>query len=147
MKLNQKAILFLTAVAWSVSGVAVSSAQQPIWDNYRVIDTAETYTPLSGGIVIPPGANVEQPTQFLNSFGTIDMNDGTADSIPVGFTFDYNGMLSNSINVNVNGWVTINPLTSIEPAPIITSNNNSLFLRCCRITRLLRIGATIIIEQ
>ncbi len=88
--------------------------------NYEVVYDSDCYTPLEGSTLI-------QSTDFLNFTGAADADDGTANSIPVGFTFEYNGVLSNSVNVNVNGWVTINPIGKISPNPVTTSNNNALF--------------------
>jgi hypothetical protein len=94
------------------------------------VDTNEAYSPLAGGTVLPgviPGGNLNTPINFVNFTGAVDMNDGTADSIPTGFTFEYNGIVFNSVNININGWVSFNPISKIDSNPLISSNNNSLF--------------------
>ncbi len=102
----------LTTVAMGILAATQVTRAQVLTDhfNYSVRDTNDCYSPLFGSNIINAGL-------FLNSDGAADPDDGTLDSIPVGFTFDYNGMLSNSVNINVDGWVSVNPLGRVDPIP------------------------------
>ncbi len=148
MKQFQRSLAILAALC--VGFVGTACAQQagvsPLWANYAVQYANEFYNPLAGGTVLPgiiPGGTVT--TNFVNFAGAIDMDNGTADSIPLPWTFDYNGCLTNSINININGWVSFNlvdlvPGGSVQnnppgpfiykPAngiPVTPQNNNTLF--------------------
>ncbi len=120
MKLYQRFFLALAALAFGVFGLAQrASAQlgvQPVWGNYTVQVVNEFYNPLAGATLIPV-------TSFLNFSGQPDPDDGTADSIPTGFNFSYNGNEYSTVNVNVNGWVTL----GTQPIPVTPANNNNMF--------------------
>jgi|GEM_PF-2584900 len=130
MRLYQRFSIALAALAIMATGFAQrasalpdSTGVQPLWANYAVQYVNEFYNPLAGATLI-------SADQFLNFSGTIDHDDGTAVNIPVGFTFDYNGNASNSINVNVNGWVSIrslNPGAVFNAIPITPADNALLF--------------------
>jgi hypothetical protein len=118
MKLYQR--LFIAAAALTLGvlgGVTRTEAQsfgvQPLWANYAVQYVNEFYNPLAGGTLIPADS-------FVNFSGAIDHDDGTETNIPTGFIFDYNGNSYNSVNVNINGWVSIGPR-----AISVTPNNNA----------------------
>jgi hypothetical protein len=145
MKQYQRSLGVMAILLMGLLGTA--RAQQfgvaPIWHNYSVQYTNIFYNQLAGGIVLPPGANPNtNPIFFKNFTGSLDMDDGTADSIPTGFTFDYNGSLCNSVNININGWVSLNitdlapggsfpngPFINkpVNPIPANPQNNNNLF--------------------
>jgi len=128
MKLYRRFFIAMAVVAIGAMGLATNahaqaSGVQPLWANYAVSYVNEFYNPLAGGTLL-------SADQFFNSSGTIDHDDGTAANIPTGFTFDYNGNASNSVNININGWVSIrslNPSANFNQIPVVTWNNNFLF--------------------
>jgi hypothetical protein len=95
----------VAGVALATFGAQRASAQQAgvsaLWAYYKVVPDAEFYP--SG---LPGSVTQINPDAFLNFLGAADHDDGTADNIPVGFSFIYNGNTYNSVNVNVNGFVT-----------------------------------------
>ncbi len=127
MRLYQSSFVLSVAIVLGLSSEAnICLAQSPIWENYQVVDTIDAYTPLAGGNILP-GYVGNTYVNFVNSTGDNDMNNGTADSIPTGFTFEYNGMIFNSVNININGWISANPIGSTNPNPSLKANNSSLF--------------------
>jgi len=131
MKLYQRFFIAMAAVAMGAAGFAQrASAQpdtlgvQPIWANYTVQYVNEFYNPLANANLIPVG-------QFVNFSGTPDPNDGTTrPGIPVGFHFLFNGNDADSVNVNVNGWVSVRSLNynaTFNAIPVTPANNNNLF--------------------
>jgi hypothetical protein len=65
---------------------------------------------------------------FVNFTGAIDLQDGVASGIPAGFTFDYNGSLTNTVNIGISGWVSFNIIGQPpNTVPVTPSNNNDLF--------------------
>ena len=130
MKLYQRFFIALAALAIGAMGFAErASAQgsgvQPIWANYSVQYVNEFYNPLAGATLIPAD-------QFVNFSGVPDHDDGTATGIPVNFSrpFDFNGNASDTVNVNVNGWVSVrslNPNATFNGIPVTPQNNNNLF--------------------
>jgi len=119
MKLYQRLVI-ASALTLGIFGTSTGRAQQttpqPVWANYDVQYVNVFYNPLAGSTLINPDA-------FLNFSGGIDHDDGVANNIPVGFTFDYNGVTYNSINVCVNGWVSV----GTQNIPLTPNNNNNLF--------------------
>jgi hypothetical protein len=131
MKLNRLIFAILTTLAASILGFvhqghAQISDIQPLWKNYTVRYVNDVYTSLAGSGTVIPNSNVP-PINFVDSTGAIDMDNGTANDIPLGFRFEYNGTTAETINVNVNGWASINPINDTDPIPFVTSNNNNLF--------------------
>ncbi len=119
MKQYQRSLAILAVLAISFAGT-VRAQHQVLWNNYAVQDINEFYNPLAGGTVLPgiiPGQNVV--TNFVNFTGAIDMQQGTAGPIPVGFTFDYNGCLTNTVNINIDGWVSFN-IVDLAPGSTVT---------------------------
>jgi len=108
MKRYYKLLAVVAAVATGALGASTANAQQAgvsaLWANYKVEAHSEFYP--SG---LPGQVTTISESQFLNFVGLPDPDDGTADNIPVGFTFDFNGNKYNSVNVNVNGFVTFGP--------------------------------------
>ena len=103
----------LATIAAGALGVPLSaSAQQagvaPLWANYlveaRQSGAENDYQPLPGTPTDIP------PDNFLNVVGLPDHDDGIADNIGTGFSFDYNGNTYNSVNVAINGFVTLGAL-------------------------------------
>lgn len=117
MKLYQRLAIAAAMTLGVFGGVTSSHAQStPIWSSFDVQYVNQFYNPLAGATLIPV-------TSFLNFAGSPDADDGTAVDIPVGFTFEYNGALYNSVNVNVNGWISIGH----QNIAITPNNNNNLF--------------------
>jgi hypothetical protein len=150
MKQYQRSLAILAVLVISFAGNVHAQGVQPLWANYAVQDVNEFYNPLAGGNVLPgiiPGQAVV--TNFLNFTGAIDMQAGVASNIPVGFTFDYNGSLTNTVNIGISGWVSFNivdlapgsgltpsgPFTPTTPfvsvvdygVPVTPANNNDLY--------------------
>ncbi|MFN8700386.1 MAG: hypothetical protein ACK5XQ_13765, partial [Flavobacteriales bacterium] len=100
-----KFALPLLALFVSVSGWAQVAA-------YSFSASSGTYTPITGGTV------VNAPTR------TFDDNNFTA--LPIGFTFNYNGLDYTQFGVNANGWIMMgggamtNSYTALSTG---TSNN------------------------
>jgi hypothetical protein len=117
MKLYQRLAVAAAITLGVFGGVSTSLAQvQPIWANYDVQYVNQFYNPLAGANLIPAD-------DFLNFTGGIDHDDGVANGIPVGFTFEYNGASYSTVNVCVNGWISI----GTQNTPITPNNNNNLF--------------------
>ncbi len=158
MKQYQRSLAVLAVLACSLAGTVRAQSGfgnqfgvQPLWDNYAVQTINEFYNPLAGGTVLPgivPGGNPNVPVEFVNFTGAIDMQDGVASGIPVGFTFNYNGSLTDSVNIAISGWVSFNivdlppgatnlygpwgPTQKFVPVedygvPVTPANNNDLF--------------------
>ncbi len=133
MKQYQRFIIMLAVLTIGLVGTvnAQQFGVQPVWANYAVQyrNLTTPYSPLAGGTVlpgIPNGGTV--PINFVNFTGAIDMDDGTAVGVPTGFSFDYNGNQCNSVNININGWVSINMQDQpFNPIPVTPANNNVLF--------------------
>jgi hypothetical protein len=66
--------------------------------NYNFAATTENYTPVSGGIV---------PTLTSSNPAWETADEGFVNGIPVGFTFNYNGIDYTTVNINVNGFITL----------------------------------------
>ncbi len=136
MKLYQRFFIALAVVALGATGFANrahAQGVQPLWANYTVQYVNEFYNPLAGGTVIP-----NNNVQFRDFNDSVDMDDGTAKNIPVGFGFIYNGNMfggplpnvSATVNVNINGWVSINSNdtnAAFNAIPVTPANNNNLF--------------------
>jgi len=124
------AVLAMLAIGLVSTAHAQGSGVQPIWANYAVQYVNVFYNPLAGGVSLPPGPNPNTPINFVDFSGSTNMDNGTAQNIPTGFTFDYNGFTSNSVNININGFVTVrsmNPASSVNNIPPTPQNNNQLF--------------------
>jgi FlgD Ig-like domain len=146
MKQYQRSLAVLAALCIGLVGTAHAQGVQPLWADYAVQYVNEFYNPLAGGVVLPgviPGGNQNSPVNFVNFTGAIDFDNGTADSIPIGnWSFDYNGCLTNTVNININGWVSFNIVDlaaggtlpngpfivqPINGIPVTPQNNNTLF--------------------
>jgi len=138
MKLYQRLFIAASALTLGVFGGASSSqaqqsTPQPIWANYDVQYVNQFYNPLAGAFLISADA-------FRNFTGGIDHDDGVANNIPVGFNFDYNGVTYNSINVCVNGWVSVGN----QQIPLHRTTTTTCSRQRTRTIRSLLFGATII---
>src|SRR5579872_1173129 len=85
-------------------------------DHYMVAVVNELYNPISFSVPI-------SSTQFVNSLGSSDSDDGVDRNIPVGFSFEYMGKTYNSVNVCVNGWISV----GAQSVPATTNDKKSLF--------------------
>src|SRR5207245_970663 len=104
--LYERLLIALGVLALAVLGLtgqarAQASGVQPIWANYNVQYVNVFYNPLAGSTVIPY-SNANRTVNFINFTGGIDMDDGTADSIPVGFSFVYNENMYSGTRAIVN---------------------------------------------
>lgn len=121
MKLYQRFLVASFALTLGVVG-GVQSSHAQIWSQYNVQIVNQFYNPLAGSSLIPDNT-------FLSFSGSSDKDDGVANGIPTGapplnpFVFDYNGNLYNSVNVCVNGWVSVGN----QATPITPNNPNNLF--------------------
>ena len=70
--------------------------------NYSFSATTATYVPVSGG-TIP--SLYRRPYDYGSNSPTYD--EGIANSVPIGFTFNYNGIDYTTINVCANGFATL----------------------------------------
>ncbi len=133
MKQYQRSFAVLAMLAIGLTGTA--RAQQagvsPIWMNY--LDSLHTltapYAPMSGATVthFPPARDANTLVQFVDFNGAIDPDNGTANNIPVGFTFAFNNNLSNSVDINVNGWISVIDMYTgqIGPYQVLQPANQS----------------------
>jgi len=92
------------------------SLNAQIWTIYECEAVKYIFSPLTNSTVIPPQL-------FLNFSGAIDQDDGVAADIPLGFIIDYNGNSYSTVNVCVNGWVSVGR----QQIPAETNNNTFLF--------------------
>jgi hypothetical protein len=127
MKLRQRIVLMAGVLGLGLTST-VNTADAQIWANYDAVIENIFYNPLAGGTLIPDNL-------FRDFVGNADPDDGVANGIPVGFSFDYNGNMYNwdgnnlpgstaRVNVGINGWITIGPRVT----PVVTNDNNYLFL-------------------
>ncbi len=127
MKHYKATFAIVAAMCLSLVGTVRAQNLSPLWANYGVADSNRFYNPLAGGNVLP-GFVGNTYVNFVNFTGAIDMDDGTADSILTGFAFDYNGHTVNSVNININGWVSLNLADQrANQIPVTPANNNTLY--------------------
>lgn len=105
------------SVATLLLTVASSTSKAQIWAYYDVEIVNQFFNPLSGITIEIPDAD------FYDFAGFNDRDDGVANDIPVGFTFDYNDGLFNTVNVCINGWASIGH----QQTPVITHDVYYLF--------------------
>ena len=120
MKLFQRFLFTISTAAFAViMGVTASQAQ--IWAGYDCSITNQFYNPLAVATVISDAA--------FNTFSNvIDRDDGVAVDVQTGFVFDYNGNRYSTVNVCVNGWMSIGYAEG-HPIPTITNDKYFLFLQ------------------
>jgi hypothetical protein len=120
MKLFQRFLFGMSVAALAIL-VGVTTSRAQIWAAYDAEITNQFYNPLAVASVIP--------VQSFHSFaGPVDPDDGVAVDIPTLFTFDYNGNLYSTVNVCVNGWITVGYAEG-HPVPTITNDRYFLFLQ------------------
>ncbi len=86
------ALLFFTCSVCSIAQV-----------NYSFSAATAAYVPVTGGIT---------PTLFMSPYDydgntSYTYDEGMANAIPIGFTFNYNGINYTNININANGFATL----------------------------------------
>ncbi len=77
--------------------------------NYSFTAMTSTYIPVTGGTT--PTLINRPYTAYGDKSTTYD--EGIADSIPIGFTFNYNGVDYSYIHICANGFATLGPLFRI----------------------------------
>jgi hypothetical protein len=110
---------FLTGmgVAALLSMVGVSKSDAQIWAYYDMEIANQFFNPLVGSTT----EILDVDFRDFSNFG--DLDDGVANNIPVGFDFEYNNGIFNSVNVCVNGWASI----GVQQTPVITHDIYYLF--------------------
>lgn len=83
----------LNLILWILVIASVSHAQV----NYTVSKLSATYTPIAVGT---------SPTLTAVT-GYNNFDEGFANGIPIGFTFDFNGVSYSSFNINSNGFISL----------------------------------------
>src|SRR5258705_5037042 len=82
---------------------AIANAQVA---NYSSAASAGVYTPIAGGTVLATGAWDDSPAGL---------------AIPIGFTFNFNGINYTTCNINLNGYISFGATTTTTNyAPIST---------------------------
>lgn len=103
------------AALLSIVGVSKSDAQ--IWAYYDVEIANQFFNPLVG-------LTTEiQDADFRDFSGFGDLDDGVANNIPIGFSFEYNHDMFSSLNVCINGWASL----GVQQTPVITHDVYYLF--------------------
>ncbi len=82
--------------------------------SYIFSASSGTYTPIVGGTVpalVAPSSDFATP------------DEGFANSVPIGFTFIYNGVSYNNININANGFISLGEGFAADPNEDYFANN------------------------
>lgn len=110
---------FLTglAVVVGMGLLGTSKVQAQVWSYYDIEIRNIFFNPLVGA------TTTLNDFQFVDFNGDIDRDDGVSNNVPVGFTFDYNSDMFNTVNVCINGWASVGP----QSTPVITANQFYLF--------------------
>src|SRR5579872_3362539 len=130
MKLFQRFLLsiaFAALAAMMSAGISLAQIPNPtpVWAAYAASITNQFFNPLV--VLPPPFGGVISNGSFLSFAGTYDPDDGVAVDIPAGFSFDYNGTSYSTVNVCINGWLSIGHAEAV-PVPTITNDKYFLFL-------------------
>lgn len=110
---------FLTGmgVAALLSMVGVSKSDAQIWAYYDMEIGNQYFNPLVGNTTEILDVN------FVDFSGFGDLDDGVANDIPIGFTFEYNHDMISTMNVCINGWASLGH----QQTPVITHDIYYLF--------------------
>ncbi len=95
-----KKISMLTVIMLLICSVCTTAQV-----NYSFSTATAAYVPVTGGIT--PPLFVSPYDYDGNTSYTYD--EGMANAIPIGFTFNYNGINYTNININANGFGTSTP--------------------------------------
>src|SRR5438105_2034120 len=102
MKLFQRFLFGMSVTALALLA-SVTSSRAQIWAAYDAEIVNQFFNPLP----LTP-QTVLIPFQSFKTFaGAIDPDDGVAVDIPTAFNFDYNGNTYSTVNVCVNGWISV----------------------------------------
>jgi hypothetical protein len=115
MKLLKQFLGLSFAALAGIFGTSTVNAQ--IWAAYELRIENQFFNPLVGA------TTTLNSFQFVDFNGNVDRDDGVVNNVPVGFTFDYNNGLFNTLNVCANGWASVGP----QPTPTITADVYYLF--------------------
>lgn len=105
------------ALCAAIIGLFAGQSSAQIWSHYDMGIRNQFFNPLPNGTVI-------NLLDFKTFTGVNDLDDGTANDVPTGFMFDYNGNMYNSVNVCVNGWASVGH----RDRPTITHDKYYIFL-------------------
>src|SRR5512140_1280509 len=116
MKLFQRFLAGIALVAFAaIVSANVSVAQTAISAAYNCSITNQFFNPLV--VAPPPAGGVISDNGFRSFANANDPDDGDVVDVPTGYTFDYNGTLYSTVNICVNGWLS---LGTAEGHPIPT---------------------------
>jgi len=116
MKLLKQFLAGLT-LTMLVGLFGTSKVQAQIWAYYDEEIRNIFFNPLVGA------TTTLNDFEFVDFNGDVDRDNGVRNDIPVGFTFDYNNGLFNTLNVCINGWASVGP----QSTPVITHDVYYLF--------------------
>lgn len=105
----------------AILALSVTNSNAQIWAYYNMQINNQFFNPLTSAT--PPFGDVLNPLNFMSFSNTTDLDDGVVNDVPVGFNFDYNGNMYSTINVCVNGWVTVGK----RDIPPVTNDKYYLF--------------------
>src|SRR5512142_2153547 len=88
------------AVCAALIGLVAGQSNAQIWSHYDMGIRNQFFNPL-------PNGNVINLLDFKTFTNVIDLDDGTANDVPTGFNFDFNGNMYSTVNVCVNGWASV----------------------------------------
>lgn len=101
-------------------------AQVAVYDFYTSDIVLHTFNLIDGSDNVIPSNNFITPLSYYNQNPQTDFDNGVAFDIPfpVNFTFIYNGIGYNKLNVAVNGWVNFGqvPLDTRDPQLLFNAN-------------------------
>lgn len=115
--MNLKRTLFGGVALMLLAQVAKVEAQ--IWTEYDINIEQQIFQPLAGGTTIPRSDFVDLFSNFVNP------DDGvTRTPIPLGFDFEYDGQVFNSIYVSINGFASFEGRFIVnDPFTLFTPTN------------------------
>ncbi len=105
----------------AVLALSVTTSNAQVWEYYDMQINNQFFNPLTSAT--PPNGDVLNPLNFVSFSNTTDLDDGVVKDVPVGFNFDYNGNMYSTLNVCVNGWVSVGK----RDIPTITNDKYFLF--------------------
>ncbi len=109
--------------------VTLLSANLNAQINYSFSATIRTYTPVVGGItptlINPPDDYEDEGEEGVSYDYSTTPDEGIGDNIPIGFTFNYNGLDYSNINIDANGFATFG---NAELAKLLGGNVEQYFI-------------------
>ncbi|MFI5264087.1 MAG: FlgD immunoglobulin-like domain containing protein [Candidatus Kapaibacterium sp.] len=126
MKLFQRLLAGITLVAFAaIISANVLLAQTQISAAYNCSITNQFFNPLV--VAPPPAGGIISDNGFRSFSNANDPDDGVVVDVPTGFSFDYNGTTYSTVNICVNGWMSLGTAEG-HPIPTITNDKYFLFL-------------------